>query len=84
MTILNKPKSKNQKYRLSDKRHSLERQISSSLFERKIIENTKLSTELGESNQEIYDVFNPNYLREILYQGRNRPKMIINSYMPYK
>jgi len=44
----------------------LERQISSSLFERTLIGNAKLSTMLRENNQEITDVFKDNYVFEFL------------------
>jgi predicted nuclease of restriction endonuclease-like (RecB) superfamily len=44
----------------------LERQISSSLFERTLIGNAKLSTVLRENNLEITDVFKDNYVFEFL------------------
>lgn len=44
----------------------LERQISSSLFERTLIGNAKLSTVLRENNIEITDVFKDNYVFEFL------------------
>lgn len=44
----------------------LERQISSSLFERTMIGNTKLSTALRENNQELVNTFKDSYVFEFL------------------